>query len=906
MRIIQRIYRWLNVRRSRWLIVVYALLLAASQISQIFFQPTPFDGVPRGAERIGLETPRFSGAGELPGDSVHVSILRWTPESPDPAKTPIVLVHGSPGSATTFTRLAPLLASEGRLVYSIDLPGFGESTSGVPDYSIRAHARYTLAALDQLGLSRVHLLGFSMGGGVILNMNELAPDRIASLAMVSAIGAQEAEGSGSYYFEHAKYAAGCLALVVFPEVFPHFGMLGPRQFRHAWLRNFWDTDQRPLRHMLETLTTPMLILHGRADPLVPAWGAELHHQLAQPSSLVVFDASHFLVFLGDQPREVAEHLNPFLARHDRQGVPALRYTADYDPAELFARRSIDLGPFEVLQATPWWLLFILIVAATWISEDATVIAVGVLIAHAQIDWGVGLLSCFVGIVAGDGGLWAIGRFAGRRAKKWPIIRAWAPTSSLDRWGRWFDQHTIQAVFVARAIPGLRVPTYFAAGLLSKRTHGFLFWAGVAAFLWTPMLLMLAIFLGPRLLSVFEAYLGGPLGVILSIVVILLGVRLLSGMFTWVGRRKLSRDMARLTRIEFWPKWAFYAPLIPWAIVQSFRRGGPMTFTCLNPDIPHGGGIVGESKYDILQGMLPQAEDSIVRTHLIEAGHDAETRTDRVDELVRTDPALGGYPVVLKPDESQMGHAFKVARSRKDVHDYFLSMTRAALLQQFHPGPCEVGVLWVRNLRGADLDTTGRIFSITRKEFPSIVGNGRSTLDRIVWKHPRYRMQAEVFLKRFDNMTDRVLAKGERMNLGVAGNHAQGARFLDASELITPALEKRINEIALSFSCQPRDGQTIGGFDYGRFDLRYTCDEDLKRGVGFALVELNGAMSESTNLYDPRKSILWTYRILYRQWEVMYRLGHARRRLGVRPMRPAELLKVVRDHFKGRPGPTVSD
>ena len=898
--------RWLNARRSRWLLVVYALLLIASHVTMMVMRSQSPPAPPQGASRFEVIIPAFTRAGTETSDDVRVAGLTWTPESPQAEMTPVILLHGSPGSASNFSRLGPMLASSGRLAHAIDLPGFGRSEAWAPDYSIRAHAYDTLAVMDELGIERAHVVGFSMGGGVGAWMTDIAPERVASLTLLSSIGVQKAEGSGNYYFEHAKYAVGYGALVYPPALVPHFGVLGTIGERHAVMRNFWDTDQRPMQALMEHMRTPTLILHGRRDFLVPDWGAELHHELIDSSSLVMLDTSHFMLFLGDQPDQVFAHLAPFLARHDTPDAAPLRFAADYSPESEAAKQRIDLGPFHALETTPWWILFLLIVGATWISEDATVIAVGVLIAHGQIDWGVGLLGCFVGIVLGDGGLWAIGRFAGRRALNWPFIRDWAPEESLDRWGRWFDRHTIQAVFVARAIPGLRLPTYFAAGLLSKRTHGFLFWAALAAFLWTPVLLLLAILIGPALLHTFERYLGGPLGMIVSIVVILLGVRIFSGLFTWVGRRKLARDARRLVSSEFWPRWIFYAPLMPWICWQAIRRGGFMTFTCMNPDVPHGGGVVGESKYEIIQGLLPHGDPWVVRTHLTKAGPDAEARTELVDELIRSDESLRGYPAVLKPDESQMGHAFKVVRRREDVSEYFKDMTRDALLQEFHPGPCEAGVLWARDVENGKLGPRGRIVSITRKEFPIIVGDGKSTLERLIWRHPRYRMQAEVFLRRFSGETDLVLGDGERKRLGVAGNHAQGAMFTDGADLMTPELSARIDEIASNFSCGAHEDGDIGGFDFGRFDIRYVDDESLKRGEDFAIVELNGTMSESTNLYDPSRSLLWSYGVLFRQWELMFAIGAARKRSGSRPMRLRDLLTAARDHYKGRPGSPVSD
>ena len=86
-------------------------------------------------------------------------------------------------------------------------------------------------------------------------LGELHPERIRSLTMLSAIGIQEGEGSGSYAVEHAKYGAGYAAALVLPEIVPHFGFLGPRSLRRdgprhrttgngSWLTprfRSWDT-----------------------------------------------------------------------------------------------------------------------------------------------------------------------------------------------------------------------------------------------------------------------------------------------------------------------------------------------------------------------------------------------------------------------------------------------------------------------------------------------------------------------------------------------------------------------------------------------------------------------------------------------------------------------------------------
>src|SRR5262249_31043270 len=154
-----------------------------------------------------------------------------------------------------------------------------------------------------------------------------------------------------------------------------------------------------------------------------------------------------------------------------------------------------------------------------------------------------------------------------------------------------------------------------------------------------------------------------------------------------------------------------------------------------------------------------------------------------------------------------------------------------LAQPYHPGPFEAGIFYYR----LPTEATGHIFSITDKNFPVLVGDGRSTVAELIWDHPRYRIQADVFLQRHAARADEVLAAGEPLPLVLAGNHCQGTMFLDGSYLVTPELERAIDAAAREYP----------GFFVGRFDVRYADVAALRAGTGFAIVELNGATAESS-------------------------------------------------------------
>jgi pimeloyl-ACP methyl ester carboxylesterase/membrane protein DedA with SNARE-associated domain len=895
----QRVLRPVAWVASRRWAQVYLALLVASHVVIALGSGDRVGDVPRGVETV--ELPRMGDAGPAPGGRTFP--LRYSVwGEAGGGRAPIIMLHGSPSFAggRDFARLAPELADRGWRLYGVDLPGFGHTPAVGPSYSIVANARLALSFMDALGIERAHVLGWSQGGGSALHAADLAPGRVASLCLLASIGVQEAEGSGSYHFEHMKYALGFIPFVAAPELIPHFGLLGDRGWRYAFIRNFWDSDQRPLRAIMEALEVPTLVIQGRHDFLVPAWAATETHRLVGSSRLLMLDAGHFLTF-GEAVEPVVAAVDGFAARHDAPGVPVRRGVADLEPES--GEEGPTLGGFRITHGTAWWVIILVIVLATLISEDLTVIAVGLLIASGQLDFGVGVIGCALGIVLGDYGLWALGRFAGRRALRLPLIRRVLPEPSLDKWSRIFDAHIAKTVLVSRMLPGTRLPMYVAAGILAKRSNHFLLWVTVAVLIWTPLLLTATILIGPKLLGFFETILHGPWVIVASFAVLVVLIRLVSYEATALGRQRLKADLRRVVSLEFWPPVLFYLPLVPWVAWLALRYRA-MSFTCANPGIPNGGGIVGESKSEIIRGLAVVAPEETLAGKLIEAGPSEEVRAQRVIDLARGAARFGGYPVVLKPDFAQRGHGVRLARDDEEVRRYFRAMGRDAHLQRYSEAREEVGVLWARVPGGSGPvdEWPGEIFSVTRKVFPVIEGDGERTLEELVWDHPRYRMQAKLFLRRFDAETDRVLAKGERLRLTMAGNHAQGTMFLDGDDLITPELTRRIDRIARAYR-RPGGGEAI---DFGRFDIRYDDEAALRRGEGFAIIELNGSMSESTNIYDPHKPVWWTYGVLFRQWTRLFRLGAARRREGRRPLRVRSLYRLLRDHFRGRPGSAVSD
>ncbi len=850
--------------RRRWLRLLAVLYLALLATSHLVRWWTADDAeLPPGARE--MELPAFVGDREVEGEKVRLAYYEWDDGTPRPQAAPpvVLLLHGSPGRGGSFARLAPLLAERFR-VLGPDLPGFASSERRIPDYSIRAHARYVEAFLDELGIDEVHVVGFSMGGGVALEMAARQPERLRSLTLLSSIGVQELELLGSYHLNHAVHGLQLGALWLLRETVPHFGVFDVGAVAYA--RNFYDTDQRPLEGILKTLEMPVLIVHGEDDVLVGVEAAYEHHRLVPQSELELFDASHFMVFL--QPEELAEALAAFVERVER-GEGRRRAAADPERVAAAAAERVALPEIHGFGLVVWMALA---AAATLVSEDLTCIGAGLLIAKGRVAFFPAALACFLGIFLGDLMLYFAGRLGrgwlGRAPLRW-IVRP----ADVERSRAWFERRGGLVIFLSRFLPGTRLPTYVTAGLLRMNAFWFTLQLLVPVALWTPLLVGAAQLLGEQAfasLDLFERYaLPGFVGLLLGVWTVLTLGRSLA---THRGRRLLRGWWRRKVEWKLWPVWLFYLPVVARVLGLGIRYRGLTLFTAANPGIPAGGGFIGESKAEILSRLDPRwvATFRPVPGELALAERLAAVRAFRKRNGF-------GFPVVLKVDQGQRGAGVRIARSEEDVVHFFRTTPQDAIVQEYVPGP-ELGVFYVR-LPGEE---QGRIFSVTDKRLPSVVGDARSTLEELVLDDERAVAMAPVYLKALGERSAEVPAAGEEVRLTELGTHCRGAVFLDGARFATPRLTEAVERISRSFD----------GFYFGRYDLKAPSYEAFEAGRDLKVLELNGVTSEATHVYDPQVRLVDAYRVLFEQWRLAFEAGARNRDRGVEPVGLLELLRML--------------
>ncbi|MCW5967064.1 MAG: alpha/beta fold hydrolase [Blastocatellales bacterium] len=841
----------------------YILLLS---ISHLVRNAAPEAPVPPELNEVSVRAVRGN---ELLNDRIRLAYIDTGPRNSGSA-IPVLLLHGSPGRARDFDRLAPVLSKQFRLLIP-DLPGFGYSSREIPDYSFRAHARYALQLLDELGVERAHVVGFSMGGGAALSLLECAPDRIASIVMLSAIGVQEMELLGDYRVNHAIHGLQLAGLLAIYELIPHFGLFDGAMLDSAYARNFFDSDQRPLRAILQRLRAPMLVMHGRRDFLVPVEAAEEHLRLVPHSEAVITDGDHFMLFTS--PETIAVPLSDFFHRVE-DGAAVTRDLATPSRVRA-ASEPLNTSSLPKAIGVAAVVFFLLLAAATLVSEDITCIAAGLMAGQGRISFALAAGACLTGIFVGDLLLFLAGRLVGRPAISAAPVRWFISPQAVARSSEWFARRGAGVIFLSRFVPGLRLPTYFAAGVLRTSFFRFALYFFLACLLWTPLLVGASMLLGGELLgSLFEER--RLIGFAATSLAIYLLVRFALGMATWRGRRMLLGRWRRITRWEFWPAWIFYLPIVAYVGFLALKHRSLTLFTLANPAIP-GGGFIGESKSQILEGL--KSSDGRIATQLLDASLPPEKRTEIALDFAHS----CGFPVVIKPDAGQRGSGVVIVHDEKQLAAA-LALTQTDVLVQEYAEGCEFGVFYYRYPD----ECRGRILAVTEKRFPSVQGDGRRTLEELILTDERAVCMAQLHMDTHRNRLDWMPAAGERFQLVELGTHCRGAVFLDGGWALTEELESVIDGIARSFD----------GFHFGRFDVRAGSVEDLSAGRNLRVIELNGVTSEATSIYDPRNSILDAYELLFKQWRIAFEIGSQQRARGLHPASVAELAIACLKYRKG--------
>lgn len=552
------------------------------------------------------------------------------------------------------------------------------------------------------------------------------------------------------------------------------------------------------------------------------------------------------------------------------------------PARLLVPVATALGTAAGLSATEAdgraLGLMIGLVLASLISEDLALISGGILAAHGRLSFAQAVGAGFVGILGGDLLLYAAGRTVAWGLLRRAPLRWLISERSLARGKEWFTQHKgLSALLGSRFVPGLRLPTFVAAGALQAPFPKVFALLSLAAAVWVPLLVGVSMQAGHRLRPYLERYerLALPLFA-LAVLLLWLLLSWVLPLFSWEGRRRLRGRWLRLRHWEFWPVRRFYPPVLAHVLWLGLRHRSLTLFTLANPGLP-AGGFIGESKDAIYRALAAGAGEALLAYRLLPPGDPAARRAMLAGWMAESGQS---FPIVLKPDAGQRGTGVRIVGDLDEAEAYFREIRVPAIAQEFAPGQ-EFGLFYIRHPD----DAAGRLFSITDKRPRTVQGDGRHTLGQLILLKDDALCMAERFEQAHAERLHWVPRAGEVVPLVDIGTHRLGAEFRDGAYAWSPELEAAVDRISRS----------VPGFYFGRYDVRCPDLALLREGRGFRIVELNGVTAEATHIYDRRHSVWQAWAILREQWREAFRIGAAHRARGLRPAGLGELLRLLRDY-----------
>ncbi len=189
---------------------------------------------------------------------------------------PFLILHGGMGTISSdFADLLPVLAEQ-RPVIGIEQQGHGHTGGRDAQVTLKVMRDDTLAVLDALKVKRVHVVGFSMGGMLAMELGVTAPERLETLTAISV--SQNHEGMHPAIVEmnlNPDATPPPEALDLMPTQEDFAGMQaayadnpdGPEQFERTMqqLRRLivgdwgWSNDE------LEAIEVPTLLVLGDTD-----------------------------------------------------------------------------------------------------------------------------------------------------------------------------------------------------------------------------------------------------------------------------------------------------------------------------------------------------------------------------------------------------------------------------------------------------------------------------------------------------------------------------------------------------------------------------------------------------------------------------------------------------------------
>ncbi|HEY1509481.1 MAG TPA: alpha/beta hydrolase [Solirubrobacteraceae bacterium] len=240
----------------------------------------------------------------------HGVEIRYAEWNADAGPT-LLLLSPWPESIYAWEQLLPRLTAAGRVV-AIDLPGFGHSEGRTDLFSPQAMGEFLVGLIEEWELGAPHVLGPDVGGPAALFAAADSPSSLTSVIVGNGATAFPLDVDGNLKelianpdFEsllaldgaevvrqsmllHEAYEVSAAALEDYVTAY------AGRRFGESarYVRNY-PTDLALLEGLLSEIETPVKIIAGDHDPMVPLSNAEYLTERLRRCELTALDLGHF-------------------------------------------------------------------------------------------------------------------------------------------------------------------------------------------------------------------------------------------------------------------------------------------------------------------------------------------------------------------------------------------------------------------------------------------------------------------------------------------------------------------------------------------------------------------------------------------------------------------------------------
>lgn len=194
---------------------------------------------------------------------------------------PLILLHGNGKDGSYFEHQMAAFAPRYRVI-ALDTRGHGRSPRGKAPFTIRQFADDLLAFMDERGIGRAHVLGFSDGGNIALVFALAHPERVGKLVLNGA----NLDGRGVRASVQLPIVAGYRAASL-------FGRRSEQARRKAEMLGLMVNDPNIAPAELAELGMPTLVVAGTRDMI-----KEAHTRLIAASipnaQLAFVEGDHFV------------------------------------------------------------------------------------------------------------------------------------------------------------------------------------------------------------------------------------------------------------------------------------------------------------------------------------------------------------------------------------------------------------------------------------------------------------------------------------------------------------------------------------------------------------------------------------------------------------------------------------